>query len=107
MEGCEETLLNKVVELSQSKHWEDAVNEWRITSCVEDLVGTSQCICGKETIRYLYTIKNSITGSSLYPVDIDCITKFNRDDLLEAGVRESLFILSKRELGSHKMIIVN
>lgn len=42
MEGYEETLLNKVVELSQSKHWEDAVNEWRITSCVEDLVSTSR-----------------------------------------------------------------
>lgn len=42
MTGYEETLLNKVVGLSESKHWEDAVSEWEITCCVEDLVSTSR-----------------------------------------------------------------
>jgi len=28
----------------------------------------SSCICGKENIKYLFTIKNNINGNSVYPI---------------------------------------
>lgn len=94
MTGYEETLFNRVIELSQSKHWEDAVNEWKIVSCEEDLVGASQCICGREDIKYLYTLQNNLTGNTLHPVCSGCIYGFGREDLIkEAEMKKSLFKL--------------
>lgn len=94
MTGYEETLFNGVIELSQSKHWEDAVNEWKIVSCVEDSVSKSVCICGREDIKYLYTLQNNLTGNTLYPVCSGCIYGFGRKDLIkEAEMKKSLFKL--------------
>ena len=68
--------------------------EWDVAGCVEDRTLSSSCICGKENLRYLFTIRNRLTGKTLFPIGSSCIEKFGRDDLNEiAAVREKLFKL--------------
>ena len=68
--------------------------EWDIVDCEEDDELESSCICGKENLRYLFTIKNYRTGIVLYPIGSSCIKKFNRKDLNEqASISEQLFKL--------------
>ncbi|MBR6609767.1 MAG: hypothetical protein IKK99_06075 [Oscillospiraceae bacterium] len=68
--------------------------EWGIIDCEEDDELESSCICGKENLRYLFVIKNDITGKVLYPIGSSCIKKFNRKDLNEqASINEQLFKL--------------
>ena len=47
-----------VIRSSESDNWKDAVVEWDIDDCEEDLSCSSECVCGKENIKYLYTIRN-------------------------------------------------
>lgn len=68
--------------------------EWNIIDCEEDDELELSCICGKENLRYLFVIKNDITGKVLYPIGSSCIKKFNRKDLNEqASISEQLFKL--------------
>lgn len=87
-------LINRVIEKSISKNFSDAVLEWEIIDCEEDETNSSGCLCGKENIRYLFSIKNINTGAVLYPIGSTCIKKFNRNDLNEIiSYNESLFKL--------------
>jgi len=89
-----EKLINKVIDNSESNEWENAVTEWQIVDCVEDESCSSKCICGKENIKYLYTIRNRFNGKKLFPIGSSCINKFNRKDLnQEISLRESTFKL--------------
>ena len=84
-----ERLIKTVIELSHGNDWDTAVVEWEIIDCEEDSTLSESCICGKEHLFYLFTIKNIITGSTLFPIGSSCIKKFGRDDLNdEASVRE-------------------
>lgn len=54
-----------------------------------------QCVCGKENLRYLFTIRNRETGRSLYPIGSSCIEKFERDDLdYEVDVQMDMYRLA-------------
>ena len=53
-------LIMTVINHSESSCWEDAVTEWEIYDCEEDDSCSSECICGKENIKYLYTIRNEL-----------------------------------------------
>ena len=87
-------LINTVIEYSNSDYWEDAVNEWYIIDCEEDETLESSCICGKENLRYLFTIKNEFNGNELYPIGSSCIKKFGREEMYEeAYIHEELFKL--------------
>lgn len=87
-------LINNVLENSVSMTWDAAVLEWQIDDVIEDEDNESTCICGKENIRYLFTIKNSNNQNKLFPIGSSCIKKFNREDLNEfAIVNEKLFKL--------------
>lgn len=87
-------LIEKVLKNSISKNWSDAVQEWDITDSEEDEYFESTCICGKENIKYLYTIENIKNGKVLYPIGSSCIKKFKRKDLNKVtSVNESLFKL--------------
>ncbi len=89
-----ENLIKTVIDASKGLTWEEAVNEWEIVDCIEDEDSSSVCICGKDRLRYLYTIRNSITGISLFPIGSTCIKKFERDDLMEeVAVKEKMFKL--------------
>lgn len=94
MGSYKENLINQVIEASESKDWESAVTEWEIEDCEEDPKHESCCLCGKEDLRFLFTIQNRINGNELYPIGSRCIQKFDRDDLDEiTSIHEALFKL--------------
>ena len=87
-------LIARVIDYSISDNWEDAVQEWDILDCVEDHSRRESCICGKENLYYLFTIKNRYNGNTLFPIGSSCIEKFGRTDLSEqAGIQEGMFRL--------------
>lgn len=91
-------LFQKVIENSNSDVWDNAVLEWEIDDCEEDESLASSCICGKESLRYLFTIKNKENGNTLYPIGSSCIKKFDRDDLRDkANINERMFKLLHME----------
>lgn len=89
-----EKLIKTVVKHSESDCWKDAVKEWKIEDCEEDDSCTGRCICGKENIKYLYMIRNSVNREKLYPIGSSCIKKFERSDMNEeVSLREGTFKL--------------
>lgn len=87
-------LVARVVNASEADNWHDAVREWTISNCVEDSSKTHSCICGKEELVYLFTIRNMINGNMLFPIGSSCIKKFERADLSEqADLHEQMFKL--------------
>lgn len=89
-----EKLLGTVINNSVSNSWHSAVLEWEISDVSEDEENEASCVCGKENIRYLFTIKNIENGNILFPIGSSCIKKFNRDDLNEVtSINERLFKL--------------
>ncbi|MEL0529389.1 hypothetical protein AAC432_06105 [Lactobacillus jensenii] len=87
-------LIKVVVDNSESKDWKSAVDEWKIIDVVEDEKLEESCICGKEHLRYLFTIKNEENGRKLYPIGRLCIKKFERKELKdEVNIKEQLFKL--------------
>ena len=87
-------LIQCVIDNSVADVWESAVLEWEVFDCEEDETLASSCICGKEELRYLFTIHNTRNGNMLYPIGSSCIKKFERDDLdEEVAVKEQLFKL--------------
>lgn len=89
-----ERLVKAVIDSSDSKDWNNAVLEWELIDTEEDEYAESECICGKESIRYLHKIQNLINGNILFPVGSSCIKKFDRDELNELiSVREKMFKL--------------
>ena len=87
-------LIMRVLNNSEASEWEDAVKEWEISDCEEDESATERCICGKENIRYLFTIRNIYNGNELYPIGSTCIKKFERKELQEeASIYEGMFKL--------------
>lgn len=90
----QENLIKTVINNSESDNWKDAVKEWDIVDVEEDLDCAGQCTCGKEGLRYLFTIKNRINNNIIYPIGSSCISKFGVDKLKnEAKLKEDLFKL--------------
>ena len=93
-----QNLIKRVLEASTTDNWEIAVREWDIVDCEEDEEHeehASRCICGKEKLRYLFTIRNRETGRSLYPIRSSCIEKFERNDLdYEVNVQKDMYRLA-------------
>ena len=85
-------LIQRVIDKSVADDWETAVYEWEVYDCEEDEFLESSCICGKEDLRYLFTIINSRNGNVLGPIGSSCIKKFERDDMAEdVSIKEQLF----------------
>jgi diphthamide synthase subunit DPH2 len=82
------------MDCSVATDWESAVLEWEVFDCEEDEDLQAACICGKEELRYLFTIRNILNGNLLYPIGSSCIKKFERDDLDDdVAIKEQLFKL--------------
>lgn len=89
-----ENLRKAIIDNSVSKNWQQAVLEWKLVDTEEDLQNESQCICGKENIKYLHRIQNTRNGKELFPIGSSCIKKFDRADLNELiSIKEKLFKL--------------
>lgn len=89
-----QNLIVRVIDASEADTWDNAVQEWEIVDCEEDEDLTESCVCGKEELRYLFTIRNVYNGNLLFPIGSSCIKKFGRTDLKEdAQVREGMFKL--------------
>lgn len=89
-----ENLIQTVVNKSDAYDWSSAVLEWSVYDVEEDEDLAESCVCGKENLRYLFTIKNDINGNMLYPIGSSCIKKFERKDLNEeVDVKIQLFKL--------------
>ncbi len=87
-------MIKQVLESSESDTWKSAVTEWEIYDVEEDEKQLESCICGKENLRYLYTIRNKLNDNQLYPIGSQCIKKFNQEDLTdEINVKEQMFKL--------------
>lgn len=87
-------LIEAVIRHSQADDWRSAVAEWSIDDVEEDETQTESCVCGKESLRYLFTIRNKLNDKILYPIGSSCIKKFERNDLNEeVNVKEQLFKL--------------
>lgn len=87
-------LIQRVIDNSEASDWESAVLEWEVFDCEEDETLLSSCVCGKEELRYLFTIQNTRNGNTLYPIGSSCIKKFERDDLNDdVSIKEQLFRL--------------
>lgn len=87
-------LVKEVTKVSESQTWELAVKEWEIIDCEIDVSLSKSCVCGKDRLKYLFTIKNVKNGNVLYPIGSSCIKQFNRDELdYEISVYEDMFKL--------------
>ncbi len=71
--------LHPIICSSVSNEWESVAREWEIT--VYERVEEDTCICGKEEIKDIYTIRNRINGNELYPIGSRCINKFKSEKM--------------------------
>lgn len=102
-----ENLIRTVIDNSYSDSWDAAVTEWEIIDCEEDDELQGECICGKENLKYLYTIRNKITRKILFPIGSSCIQKFRQANLNdEIKIREGMFKLY-RAISSNQRIELN
>ena len=89
-----ENLIQTVIDASESNIWDTAVLEWEIVDCEIDESKSNSCVCGKDFLKYLFTIKNTKNGNELFPIGSTCINKFERDDLdYEVSVYQDMFEL--------------
>lgn len=88
-------LIGTVIEFSVADDWEGARREWEVVGCEIDETHSATCICGKEGLRYVYTIVNTETGESLFPIGSSCIKKFEQNDMDEelAGWQQAIKLM--------------
>lgn len=110
-------LHEAVISASESNNWDDAKTEWtNVDDIEEDDNLSSQCVCGQENLRYLFTITNEINGNKLFPIGSTCIKQFENSELnttvnvyrqlleLEKAVKQGAFIKLDSELFSRNML---
>lgn len=92
-----DNLIGTVIGLSVADDWEGARREWRIVGCEVDETHSATCVCGKEGLRYVYTIANTETGETLSPIGSSCIKKFEQSDMDEelAGWQQAIKLMEE------------
>ena len=65
---------------SKSLDFNTLTAEWFVSDCGYEAMSTS-CLCGKEHIKELNTIKNRYNGVELYPIGSRCVKHFGIEDL--------------------------
>lgn len=96
-------LPREVVALSCAGDFESARYEWDLVDRDIDPDCLQSCVCGKENLKYLFTIRNRETGAKLYPIGSSCIKLFGRQDLDQqvSVAREMYAVLAEyRESGT-------
>ena len=92
-----DNLIGTVIGLSVADDWEGARREWEIVGCEIDETHSATCVCGKEGLRYVYTIANTETGETLSPIGSSCIKKFEQSDMDEelAGWQQAIKLMEE------------
>lgn len=92
-----DNLIGTVIGLSIADDWEGARREWEIVGCEVDETHSATCVCGKEGLRYVYTIANTETGETLSPIGSSCIKKFEQSDMDEelAGWQQAIKLMEE------------
>lgn len=92
-----DNLIGTVIGLSVADDWEGARREWEIVGCEVDETHSATCVCGKEGLRYVYTIANTETGETLSPIGSSCIKKFEQSDMDEelAGWQQAIKLMDE------------
>lgn len=92
-----DNLIGTVIGLSVADDWEGARREWEIVGCEVDETHSATCVCGKEGLRYVYTISNTETGETLSPIGSSCIKKFEQSDMDEelAGWQQAIKLMEE------------
>lgn len=99
-----ERLQERVINSSVSDKWFEAKSEWVVVGLEEDETVSSECVCGQENLRYLYTIKNIRNDNTLFPIGSHCINQFEEDALdAEVTTYRKLFELVQA-VKDHKYI---
>lgn len=81
--SARQKLIDAVVSASESPEWDTAIYEWYMDGCALDHSCSSRCVCGQESIKYLFTIRNQLNSNILFPIGSRCIRKFGRADMNE------------------------
>lgn len=95
-------LPREVVALSCASDFESARYEWDLVDRDIDPDCLQSCVCGKENLKYLFTIRNRETGAKLYPIGSSCIKLFGRKDLdQQVGITKQMYevLAEYRETG--------
>ena len=74
-------LREVVIEASEANEWMSAKEEWEV--CDMEIGEDGICKCGKTGLVYLYTIRNTINNTTLFPIGSSCINQFNNDDMTD------------------------
>lgn len=92
-----DNLIGTVIGLSVADDWEGARREWEIVGCEVDETHSATCVCGKDGLRYVYTIANTETGETLSPIGSSCIKKFEQSDMDEelAGWQQAIKLMEE------------
>ena len=92
-----DNLIGTVIGLSVADDWEGARREWEVVGCEVDETHSATCVCGKEGLRYVYTIANTETGETLSPIGSSCIKKFEQSDMDEelAGWQQAIKLMEE------------
>lgn len=71
-------IKSTILPLSVSTDINTAMHEWYATGDVSilDACDATCELCGKEGIKYLYTIRNKINDTTIYPVGSSCILSY-------------------------------
>lgn len=99
-------LPKEVVALSCADNFDAARHEWDLVDRDIDPDCLQSCVCGKEGLRYLFTICNRETGAELYPIGSSCIELFGRKDLdQQVGITKQMYevLAEYRETGSLRL----
>ena len=99
-------LPREVVALSCADDFESARYEWDLVDRGIDPTSSQICVCGKEGLKYLFTIRNRETGAKLYPIGSSCIELFGRKDLdqqTNIAIQMYAVLAEYREIGSLKL----
>ena len=99
-------LPKEVVALSCADNFEEARHEWDLVNRGIDPTSSQNCVCGKEGLKYLFTIRNRETGAKLYPIGSSCIELFGREDLdqqTNIAIQMYAVLAEYREAGSLKL----
>lgn len=107
-DGCMSNwnLPKEVVDASLADDFEAARHEWDLVDRNIDPTSSQNCVCGKEGLKYLFTIRNRETGAELYPIGSSCIELFGRRDLdQQVGIIKQMYevLAEYRETGSLRL----